>query len=120
MASARPRRLSLPSCKWRTWPKRSASTRITIRLRNCLRDGDLLATQSPVPGGVSVAELLELCARQAGAIETSTGWRLPDVEQVGNLSHTKKRGLGLAVSMKNAGFSFGFPERQHGAGGVVW
>ena len=83
---------------------------VTIRLRNCLRDGDLLATQSPVPGGVSVAELLEICAREAGAIETSTGWRLPDVGQVGNLSCAKKRGLGLAVSMKNAGFSFGFPE----------
>ncbi len=83
---------------------------ITIRLRNCLRDGDLLATQSPVPGGVSVAELLEICARQAGAVETSEGWHLPDVGQAGNLAQAKKRGLGIAVSMKNAGFSFGFPE----------
>ena len=83
---------------------------VTIRLRNCLRDGDLLATGSPAPGGVSVAELLEVCAREAGAIELPTGWRLPDVRQVGSLPHAKKRGLGLAVSMKNAGFSFGFPE----------
>ena len=59
---------------------------------------------------MSVAELLEICAREAGAIETSTGWRLPDVGQVGNLPYAKKRGLGLAVNMKNAGFSFGFPE----------
>ena len=50
---------------------------VTMRLRNCLRDGDLLATQSPVPGGVSVAELLEICAREAGAIETPMGWQLP-------------------------------------------
>ena len=83
---------------------------ITIRLRNCLHDNDLLATQSPVPGGVSVAELLEICAREAGAIETATGWQLPDVRQVDSLSRSKKRGLGLAISMKNAGFSFGFPE----------
>ena len=83
---------------------------VTIRLRNCLRDGDLLATQSPVPGGVSLAEQIEVCARAAGAIETSTGWCLPDVKQGGSLPHAKKRGLGLAVSMKNAGFSFGFPE----------
>ena len=83
---------------------------VTIRLRNCLRDGDLLATGSPAPGGVSVAELLEVCAREAGAIELPTGWRLPDVKQGGSLPHAKKRGLGLAVSMKNAGFSFGFPE----------
>ena len=83
---------------------------ITIRLRNCLHDNDLLATQSPVPGGVSVAELLEICAREAGAVETATGWQLPDVRQVDSLSRSKKRGLGLAISMKNAGFSFGFPE----------
>jgi CO/xanthine dehydrogenase Mo-binding subunit len=83
---------------------------ITIRLRNCLHDNDLLATQSPVPGGVSVAELLKICAREAGAIETATGWQLPDVRQVDSLSRSRKRGLGLAISMKNAGFSFGFPE----------
>ena len=83
---------------------------ITIRLRNCLHDDDLLATQSPVPGGVSVAELLEICAKEAGAIETATGWQMPDVRQVDNLSRSRKRGLGLAISMKNAGFSFGFPE----------
>lgn len=83
---------------------------ITIRLRNCLRDDDLLATQSPVPGGVSVAELLEICARAAGVVETPDGWRLPDVKQDGSLSPFGKRGFGLAISMKNAGFSFGFPE----------
>ena len=83
---------------------------VTIRLRNCLRDGDLLATQSPVPGGVSVAELLKICAREAGMVETPDGWQLPAVGQVGDPSQAKKRGLGIAMSMKNSGFSFGFPE----------
>lgn len=83
---------------------------VTIRLRNCLRDGDLLATQSPVPGGVSVAELLKICAREAGAVETPDGWQLPNMGGVGDPSHAKKRGLGIAMSMKNSGFSFGFPE----------
>ncbi len=83
---------------------------VTIRLRNCLRDGDLLATQSPVPGGVSMAELLKICAREAGAVETPDGWQLPNMGGVGDPSHAKKRGLGIAMSMKNSGFSFGFPE----------
>lgn len=83
---------------------------ITIRLRNCLRDDDLLATQSPVPGGVSVAELLEICAREAGAVEAPDGWRLPDLGQVAASPRAGKRGLGIAIAMKNSGFSFGFPE----------
>ena len=83
---------------------------LTLRLRNCLRDGALLSTRSPVPGGVSLPELIETCARAAGATETADGWRLPNVGQVGNQRCSKRRGWGLAVSMKNAGFSFGFPE----------
>jgi len=114
---------------------------LTLRLRNCLRDGALLSTRSPVPGGVSLPELIETCARAAGAAETADGWCLPiltdengtrsnalEPEQgAGRLSACirvdpcprrfgvvnaapKRRGWGLAVSMKNAGFSFGFPE----------
>ena len=52
---------------------------VTLRLRNCLRDGALLSTRSPVPGGVSLPELIETCARAAGATETVDGWCLPNV-----------------------------------------
>ena len=134
---------------------------LTLRLRNCLRDGTLLSTRSPVPGGVSLPELIEACARAAGATETEDGWCLPvldasmnisdgsslrGVQSTSRQSHApvrdcfvddsphralcrqparndslaaisgsngakpKRRGWGLAVSMKNAGFSFGFPE----------
>ncbi len=114
---------------------------VTLRLHNCLRDGALLSTRSPVPGGVSLPELIETCARAAGATETAEGWCLPVLTD-GNWTRPsavepeqgaerpsacirvdprpgrsgaesaapKRRGWGLAVSMKNAGFSFGFPE----------
>ena len=114
---------------------------VTLRLRNCLRDGALLSTRSPVPGGVSLPELIKTCARAAGATETVDGWCLPNVtdrdrmrtsaddgrQDAESLSASirayrrprrssaenasfRRRGWGLAVSMKNAGFSFGFPE----------
>ncbi len=72
-----------------------------------------------MPGGVSVAELLEICAREAGAVETPDGWRLPDSGQVAASPQAGKRGLGIAIAMKNSGFSFGFPEAatRRGAGG---
>ncbi len=79
---------------------------ITMRLRNCLRDDSHFSTQSPVPGGVSLSQLIETCAREIGAVETAHGWQMPTLAG----SHNKKRGLGLAVGMKNSGFSFGFPE----------
>ena len=79
---------------------------ITMRLRNCLRDDSLLSTQSPVPGGVSLPELLERCAHEIGARDTGQGWQMPTLPQL----PTKKRGIGVAAGMKNSGFSFGFQE----------
>jgi CO/xanthine dehydrogenase Mo-binding subunit len=55
---------------------------------------------------VSLPQLLTACAREAGADETEHGWRLPSLADRSN----RKRGLGIAVGMKNSGFSFGFPE----------
>ena len=92
---------------------------ITIRLRNCLHDNDLLATQSPVPGGVSVAELLEICAREAGAVETATGWQLPDVGQVGNLPLLQETRAGPGDKHEERRLQFRVPGGQHGAGSAV-
>ncbi|MDR3573246.1 MAG: molybdopterin-dependent oxidoreductase [Anaerolineaceae bacterium] len=80
---------------------------ITMRLKNCLRDESRLATQALIPGEVSLAKLLETCAREIGAVETQTGWQMPKIK---SCAPGKRRGVGLALGMKNAGFSFGFPE----------
>jgi CO/xanthine dehydrogenase Mo-binding subunit len=84
---------------------------VTIRLRNCLREGDTLATGSPAPAGGDLPEIIEACARAAGALETAEGYQLPTLA-ASPADHAlgKRRGFGLAISMKNAGFSFGFPE----------
>jgi len=93
---------------------------ITIRLRNCLREGSLLATQTAVPEGVSVARVIERCAEAAGYTCQGERWKKPPrlggkgYEEVSpspsSLSLTC-RGIGFACGFKNVGFSFGSPEQ---------
>jgi CO/xanthine dehydrogenase Mo-binding subunit len=78
-----------------------------MRLRNCLVDDALLPTQTPVPGGVSLPELLEICAIELGAVREGDAWRMP--ERAPAAPH-KKRGIGFGAGIKNAAFGYGFPE----------
>ena len=80
---------------------------ITLRLRNCVRDGSVLATQSEIPVGVSLPELIETCVRRIGASRQENSWQMPAVHS--NEGH-KRRGIGIAAGMKNSGFGWGFPE----------
>lgn len=80
---------------------------VTLRLKNCLKDGSIMPTRSVVPGGVNVSDLLTSVARRAGYIEENGGWIAPKPVQS---SPKKWRGFGLAVAMKNAGFGLGYPE----------
>ncbi len=82
---------------------------VEIRLRNILRDGSLLSVGTPLPKGVSLPQVVEQCARRAGWQETPEGWVRPAVPASAK-SHLK-RGLGMAASFKNVGFSFGAPEQ---------
>lgn len=80
---------------------------ITIRLRNCLHDNSILPTQAPVPGGVSLVELVEACARRAGIQQEGNRWYFSPLQA--SQPH-KRRGLGLAIGMKNSGFPLGMQE----------
>ena len=87
---------------------------ITIRLRNCLREGSLLATQTAVPEGVSVARVIERCAREAGWREENGRWVRAGKGTGGTRRSSGepsvRRGIGFACGFKNVGFSFGAPE----------
>ena len=80
---------------------------ITIRARNSVRNGSILATQSEIPAGVSLSKLLKTCAKEIGARRVDGGWEMPQVQAE---RPCKRRGIGLAVGMKNSGFGWGFPE----------
>ncbi len=85
---------------------------LEIRRRNILREGSVGITQTVMPIGVTLPEVLDACAERAGfdaplahATPFSPVASLPPAEGA------VKRGRGLACAFKNVGFSFGFPER---------
>ncbi|NOZ28509.1 MAG: molybdopterin-dependent oxidoreductase [Chloroflexi bacterium] len=94
---------------------------ITIRLRNCLREGSIAAVQTPMPKGVSLPAVIERCAREAGWRQEGDRWIPPEPPKpeapvvLNSLEAAappgvKRRGVGFACGYKNVGFSFGAPE----------
>ena len=99
---------------------------VELRMRNLLRDGSLLVTGSPVPAGCTAVEVLDEAARQGGWQKTDGQWSAVNgrhaPSELRAASHEPlttsldssrtriARGRGIAVSYKNVGYSFGFPE----------
>lgn len=92
---------------------------VELRLKNVLREGSLLTTQTPVPPGVSIAQVIEAAAQAAGW-GTSRDMGRPTVDVYAQRSAFQslptqpgaiRRGRGMACSFKNVGFSFGAPEK---------
>jgi CO/xanthine dehydrogenase Mo-binding subunit len=73
---------------------------VELRLKNLLREGSLTAMGTPLPGGVSLVQVVEQCAMAAGWEKTDQGWQRPATDH----------GLGFAAAFKNVGFSFGYQE----------
>jgi CO/xanthine dehydrogenase Mo-binding subunit len=98
---------------------------VEIRLKNVLREGSLLTVQTPPPPGISMAEVVERCASEAGW--PVNGERLAvngEPSPISNLQSpfnsiqslpgnpkSLRKGRGIACSFKNVGFSFGAPEK---------
>jgi CO/xanthine dehydrogenase Mo-binding subunit len=80
---------------------------VELRLKNLLREESLTAMGTPLPGGVGLVEVTEACARAAGWEQAAQGWQKPSIRSTQRATRT---GLGLAVGIKNIGFSFGYQE----------
>jgi len=107
---------------------------VELRMRNIWREGSILPTQSVVPPGCSMEEVLIEAAQRGGwSIAEDHQWqRTTEVTQLEidateeeaeeeaeekllipslNASTTRiATGTGIAASFKNVGYSFGFPE----------
>lgn len=103
---------------------------VELRLRNVLREGSLLSTQTPLPGGpVSLPQVIQKCADAFGwdkksqipnpygtlrSPKSQLQNPKPDPEEhrakskIGNPK--SKIGIGFAAAFKNVGFSFGVVE----------
>jgi CO/xanthine dehydrogenase Mo-binding subunit len=83
---------------------------VSMRARNLLHAGDLISTGAPLPESIHFDHLLETCARRAGWSHAGAGWMAPP--QPEGLPTKRKRGVGIALGVKNIGFSFGYPEES--------
>ncbi|MDX1413905.1 MAG: molybdopterin cofactor-binding domain-containing protein [Candidatus Promineifilaceae bacterium] len=88
---------------------------VELRLRNILREGSLMTTQTAVPQGISLTEVVQKCASESGwgdsLPQQSNGHPFNSLQSVISSPNALKRGRGFACGFKNVGFSFGAPER---------
>lgn len=79
---------------------------VEIRLKNILDDDKLLSVGTPLPGGVSLRQVIERAARIGGWRETGRSeGRKADRPSI-------LEGRGFAAGFKNVGFSFGYQENS--------
>lgn len=82
---------------------------VELRLKNVLREDDLLTVGTPLPEGVTIEQVVKECAAHSGWQLEGDVWRRDATPQLS--SSTRRRGIGFAAAFKNVGFSFGFPEK---------
>jgi CO/xanthine dehydrogenase Mo-binding subunit len=82
---------------------------IEIRMKNLLREGSLLSVGTPLPEGVSIANVVAECAKAAGWESLGEVWSKKRNFASLNSQHLA-RGTGVACAFKNVGFSFGFED----------
>lgn len=89
---------------------------VELRLKNVLREGSLLTTQTPIPPGVSMAEVIGECAQAAQWGDAASGDGKAQYAIRSSLQslpanpQALRRGRGFACALKNVGFSFAAPE----------
>jgi CO/xanthine dehydrogenase Mo-binding subunit len=88
---------------------------VEIRLKNILDDEKLLSVGTPIPGGVSLKQVVEDTA-QAGGWQMAHGPTADSEQQIPDSSAPGRRGWrkgrGFAAGFKNVGFSFGYQENS--------
>lgn len=85
---------------------------VELRRRNLIGDGDLGVTHTPLPAGVSIKQVVEDCASEAGWGRPSPSYEpVRAFRSLPGSTAATRHGRGFACAFKNVGFSFGFPER---------
>jgi CO/xanthine dehydrogenase Mo-binding subunit len=82
---------------------------VEIRVRNLIKEGQLASVGTPLPAGISISEVVENCAHEAGWKRVDGLWASPQLTVESSKPNIKK-GIGFACAFKNVGFSFGAPE----------
>ena len=84
---------------------------VELRMRNLAKDGSLQTSGAPYPPGVTIREVTRACAEGAGWSAAPGSWVMAQPREKNDPRQPHlRRGLGVACSHKNVGFSFGYPE----------
>ncbi len=81
---------------------------VELRMRNLFDEGSIISMGTALPKGVTIREVAERCALEAGWTKTNTGWKRPTPPKSDN-PHVKSA-WSLTCGYKNVGFSYGAPE----------
>lgn len=81
---------------------------VEFRMRNLFKEGSIISMGSQLPAGVTIREVVQKCAEEAGWTQDQDGWKKPELSP--SEDPNVKRGLGFACGYKNIGFSYGAPE----------
>ncbi|MBN1285243.1 MAG: xanthine dehydrogenase family protein [Anaerolineae bacterium] len=82
---------------------------VSLRLKNMLREGSLSAVGTPLPGGVSLPQVVEACGRASYWAQQGEHWQRKPTAPPHDPA--RRRGVGIACALKNVGFSFGAAEQ---------
>ena len=93
---------------------------VQLRLINALDDHKLLSVGTPIPGGVSIAQVIEAAAAAGGWLTSGPAGQShysmlperPDPTLGPGVANTRRTGRGFAAGFKNIGFSFGYQENS--------
>ena len=81
---------------------------VEFRMRNLFKEGSIISMGSKLPAAVTIREVVQKCAEEAGWTQDQDGWKKPELSP--SEDPNVKRGLGFACGYKNIGFSYGAPE----------
>ena len=81
---------------------------VEFRMRNLFKEGSKISMGSQLPAGVTIREVTQKCAEEAGWTHGPDGWKKPELAP--SEDPNIRRGLGIACGYKNIGFSYGAPE----------
>ena len=81
---------------------------VELRMRNLFKEGSIISMGSAISEGVTIREVTERCALEAGWTKTESGWKRPIPPKSENPDI--KSAWSLACGYKNVGFSYGAPE----------
>ena len=84
---------------------------VEFRMRNLFKEGSTISMGSQLPVGVTIRQVVQKCAEEAGWTQGPDGWKKPELSPAEDPNI--KRGLGIACGYKNIGLPVQYDMTAH-------